>query len=197
MTPEAVSRYHGSVLGGEFRDGQFTPFPNGGLEFLLTIDTSRRFLIEFEIEGNIAHWNRGEHDGGKSSLFTMYEDSRRYYLNLQRMYAHYRGGGIFRMILGDRKNILDNAGFLVTAPDISGGYSMKHWGDERHRFQIIVEGNRCQLKIDDFQSRWSRAPYGISGQRRVKFILGNRELRVIGTGQGAITRFQRIKILYM
>jgi hypothetical protein len=86
---------------------------------------------------------------------------------------------------------------LVTHRDISGHYSMKQWGNERHHFQIIVAGQRCQLKIDDYESKWATAPAGIGGQKQVRFILGNRELSRLGMGQGVETRFQRVKLRYL
>jgi hypothetical protein len=184
-------------LGGTFDNGRFAPSSTGGIEFSFTIDASRQFVVDFELEGNIPHWEKGEHDGGKPSLFTMYETGGHYYLNLQRMYRDYRGGGVFRVILGDRSELRDNAAFLPTVGGF-GAYSMQHWGDEQHRFQIVVKRNQCQLKIDDnYISNWVRAPYDISGQRQVKFVLGNRESSALGYGQGALTRFRKVRILYL
>jgi hypothetical protein len=194
MTPEGVSGYHGDLLGGKYQDGQFIPSATGGIEFSLTIDTSRRFAIDFVIEGNIPNWHKGEHDGGKPSLFTMEALDGSYYLNLQRMYVDYRGGGLFRVLFGPRSN---NTSSLVTHRDLAGHYDMKNWGDEPHHFQLIVGGHKCQLKIDTYQSKWTTAPSGISGQKQIRFILGNRELSRLGMGQGVETRFQRVKILYL
>jgi hypothetical protein len=195
MTPENVSKYQGRDRGGNYQAGQYTPAPTGGIEFSLRVDMSRNFVIEFEIEGNIPNWHKGENEGGKPSLFTMEAVDGSYYLNLQRMYVDYRGGGLFRILFGPRSN---NTVSLVTHRDISGHYSMKPWGNERHHFQVIVAGQRCQLKIDsDYQSRWASAPAGIGGQKQVRFILGNRELSRLGMGQGVGTRFQRVKIQYI
>ena len=117
-----------------------------------------------------------------------------YYLNLQRMYVDYRGGGLFRVLFGPRSN---NTSSLITHRSLSGHYDMKNWGDEPHHFQVIVGGYKCQLKIDSYQSKWTTAPPGISGQKQLRFILGNRELSRLGMGQGVETRFQRVKILYI
>ena len=98
------------------------------------------------------------------------------------------------MLFGPRSNRTVS---LVTHRDISGHYSMKQWGNERHHFQIVVAGQRCQLLIDkDYQSKWATAPDRIAGHKHMRFILGNRELSRLGMGQGVETRFQRVKITY-
>ena len=196
MTSDAVAQYNGTNRGGAFSNGTFAPTSTGGLTFPLTIDASRSFVVEFELEGDIPNWEKGEHDGGKPSLFTMAETNGTYYLNLQRMYNGYRGSGVFRVILGDRVDLKDNAAFLPTSAGF-GAYSMRDWGDEVHWMQVSVSGNRCRLRIDNnYVSSEASAPYGISRQRRVTFVLGNREVGALGMRQGALTRFRKLKIAY-
>jgi hypothetical protein len=197
ITEENVAQYQGASLGGTFYNGQFTPSSTGGLEFPLTINVSKNLMIEFEIEGNIPNWDRGEDNGGKVSLLTIQEDGGTYYLSLQRMDGDYRGGGLFRVILGDKSNILtQGAAFLITHENLAGQYSMEDWGDEQHQFQLSIQGNDAQMNIDSYSSNRASAPYSISGQRQVTFVLGNRESSKVSLGEAALTRFQRVRIFY-
>ena len=196
MTQNTVVAFHGVNYGGAFRNGTFTPTETGGLAFPLTLNAGTSFVVEFELEGNIPHWDKGEHDGGKPSLFTIAETNGTYYLNLQRMYYGYRGSGVFRVILGDRTELKGNAAFLPTV-DGFGAYSMVDWGDEAHVFQVHVTGNQCQLHIDDdYTSSTASAPYRIMGTRQVTLMLGNRELTKQSLGQGALTRFRSLRMYY-
>lgn len=197
MTAQLVAQYGGTMRGGAFQNGQYISSANGGIIVPLTINVGRSFTVEFEIEGNIANWQKGEDNGGKVSLFTIKGNSNNYYVSLQRMYRDYRGGGLFRLILGDRRNILDEGGaFLITHSSISGSYSTHNWGSEAHEFKVSLSGGSCQLEIDSFTSRPASAGYSISGQRRVTLVIGNREAESIGYGQGALTRFRKFKVTY-
>lgn len=197
MTAQLVAQHGGTVRGGAFQNGRYLSSSNGGIIVPLTINAGRSLTVEFEIEGNIANWQKGENNGGKVSLFTMKGNGNNYYVSLQRMYRDYRGGGLFRLILGDRRNILDEGGaFLITHSSISGNYSMENWGSEPHEFKVSLSGGSCQLEIDSFNSRPASARYSISGQRRVTLVIGNREAESIGYGQGALTRFRKFKVTY-
>ncbi len=197
MTEPLVAQYSGTIWGGSFQNGQYLSSPNGGIIVPLTINVERAFTIEFEIEGNIANWRRAEHAGGKVSLLTLEGIGNDYYAALQRMPEEYRGGGIFRLILGDCQDILDRGGaFLMTHASLAGAYSMGNWGTEPHKFKIVFDGNRCQMDIDSYQSNFSSAPYSISGQRQINLVIGNREPEAFSRGEGAITRFRRFKIQY-
>ncbi|GAK58090.1 hypothetical protein U27_05063 [Candidatus Vecturithrix granuli] len=197
MTSEYVAKYKGSVVGGTFSDGQFSPSSTGGIKFPLSVDVSKKLKIEFEIEGNIPNWNKSENNGGKVSLFTMAENSGTYYLSLQRMDREYRGGGLFRVILGDRADMrADGAAWLITHRDLAGQYSMNNWGSEQHQFEVITQGNSARLYIDSYRSRSATAPYTMSGRHNVTFVLGNREPSRIFLGEGALTRFLRLRISY-
>lgn len=197
MTSEYVAKYKGSVVGGSFSGGQFSPSSTGGIKFPLSVDSSKKLKIEFEIEGNIPNWNSTEKNGGKVSLFTMAENSGTYYLALQRMDREYRGGGLFRVILGDRADMrADGAAWLITHRDLAGQYSMSNWGSERHQFEVIAQGNSARLYIDSYRSRSISAPYSISGRHNVTFVLGNRESSRMSLGEGALTRFLRLRITY-
>ena len=193
MTPDSVAKAGGRVLGGSFQDGEFLSSAHGGLAFQLAVNTSRAIRIEFELAGNIANWQRGETDGGKVAVLTIHGGT--YYFSLQRHERHYRGGGLFRGILADRPDPLkQGAAFLITSSDISGYYSMANWGNETHEFAVTLQGGSCQLEIDSYTSRPASAPYGIGGSKNVTFVLGNRELSRIFLGEGAQTRFLRVKV---
>jgi hypothetical protein len=195
MTEELVRKNGGASRGGQFLgSGQFKPTPTGGLVFTKTIDTSRKFCFEFDIEGNIPNWQLGEHDGGKVCLFTLKELGGSYRLWFQRMRGDYRGGGRFRMMLEDRPN---GQSFLITIGDLSGEYSMANWGDEPHHFEILVHGNSTQLKIDQFTSRPAWTSYPISGTRQLQVVIGNRHTEQMGLGNGALTRFKRARLYYV
>ena len=76
----------------------------------------------------------------------MQEHGGAYYLALQRMDREYRGGGLFRVILGDRADMrADGAAWLITHRDLAGHYSMQDWGSERHQFEVKVEGKHQPL----------------------------------------------------
>lgn len=197
MTSEHVAKYNGDVVGGTLSGGQFTPSSTGGIKFPLSVDTSEKLKIEFEIEGNIPNWNKSENNGGKVSLFTMIENSGTYYLSLQRMDREYRGGGLFRVILGDRADMrADGAAWLITHRNLAGHYSMSNWGNEQHQFEVITQGNSVRLYIDSYRSRSTTAPYTMSGRHNVTFVLGNREPSRISLGEGALTKFLRLRISY-
>jgi len=197
MTPETVSQAGGRVVGGTFGNGSFRPSQTGGIEFTLPLDTSRPYCIECELEGSIPNWHLGEKNGGKTSLFTVREVQGNYYVSLQRMYAEYRGGGRFRVLLTDRADpVHQGAAWLLTIPDLSGDYTMRHWGNESHHLKMLVHGNRCQLIIDDFHSQWAIAPYDIGGQRQVNIMLGNREPAYLFLEEAALTHFTRFKVSY-
>ena len=197
MTAKTVAQSGGSMTGGSFANRQYLSTSNGGIVFPITLDIGRSISIEFELEGNIANWQRSEHSGGKVSLLTLEGSGNYYYMALQRMPEEYRGGGVFRIILGDRKNILDQGGaFLITHAALAGAYSMENWGSEPHEFKVLLDGNRCQLNIDSFSSNFAAAPYSISGQRRINLVIGNREPGALGRGEGAVTRFNKFKVQY-
>ncbi|PIE36107.1 hypothetical protein CSA56_01455 [candidate division KSB3 bacterium] len=197
MAREQIAKARGKVIGGNFQNDRFTPTPNGGIEFTLSLDTSRRYYVAFDLEGNIPNQYLGDLNGGKVFPFTIHDIDGNYCLSFQRMYSTYRGGSRFRVLLSDRPDpVEDGAAWLVTSPDISGDYTMRHWGEERHHIEIHVHGRRCQLRIDDFVSKWAQAPYPIGGQRQVHVVLGNREPRYYGAGQAALTQFVRFKVGY-
>lgn len=199
ITAAAVAQTGGRLLGGTHRDsGQFTPTPNGGIAWTFTLDADRHYVIECDLEGNIPHWALGEQDGGKVSLFTIDQTQGNYYLSVQRMYGSYRGGGRFRVILTDRQEpTQEGAAWLITSADLGGDYSMARWGNEPHHLEVHVSGNRCQLQIDQYASKWASAPFPIHGQRAVEFVLGNRESSRIDLGEAALTRFICLKCAYL
>ena len=199
VTAETISKAGGRLIGGAFlADGQFTPTLTGGLEFPLTLDASRPYVVEMDIEGNIPNWHLGEENGGKVSLFTIQEERGFYYVSLQRMDGAYRSGGRFRLFITDRRNACEEgAGWLITIPDLSGEYHMRDWGNEPHHIEAIMRENRCQLKIDRYVSTWAIAPFAIGGQRSVKLIIGNREPNYLFLEEAALTRFKRFKVMYI
>ena len=197
MTEANVAKYNGHLYGGYYQNGQFVSTSTGGIVIPLTLNVGRSYSIEFEIEGNIANVYGGEHNGGKVSLVTISGRGSNYYMSLQRMYYHYRGGGVFRVMLADRSDILGGGtAFLITHSSLAGGYSMTNWGSEAHDFNLGISGNSCQLQIDDFVSASATASYGISGSRSVELVIGNRESSRINAGQGAETRFSKFKLSY-
>lgn len=196
-TEELVRQQGGKDYGGTFQNGRYTPSNRGGIGFEKTIDTSRKFMIELELDGNIANVHRtGENDGGKVSLFDIKEQGGSYYLGLQRMHKEYRGGGLFRFILTNNYGSTEGAAWLITASGLAGNYSTFDWRDEPHKIQIIIAGNTCHLRIDDrYQSRAVTCSGHISGVKRVEILLGNRLDRM--ANQQAITNFKRFKIVYL
>jgi len=199
ITAETVAQSRGRLLGGNYlQAGQFKPTPTGGIAWAFTLDANRQYMIELDIEGNIPNWTLEEPNGGKVSLCTIAQTQGNYYLSVQRMYASYRGGGRFRVILTDRKDpVKEGAAWLITSSDLAGDYSMARWGSEPHHFEVHVIGNRCQLKIDQYTSKWATAPFPIGGQRSVEFILGNRESSRLGLEEAALTRFVHMKCRYL
>ena len=192
MWPEDVARHHGQLVGGTYNGGIFTNIGTGGIEFPLTLDVSRQVVVEFEIEGNIANWQSSEHNGGKVGIFHLKGEGNNYYVSFQRMYYSYKnaGGGLFRVIVADRGDILSGgSGFLITS------YSMRSWGSEIHAFKVVLQGNHCQLFIDNQSVGSVSSQYGISGNRRVTLMLGNRVGKT-SQGEGAITRFRNLKLYY-
>ena len=199
ITAETVSNAGGKLRGGAYlSSGQFTPTLTGGLEFALTLDASRPYRVEMDIEGNIPNWPLGEENGGKVSLFTIQQEQGFYCVSLQRMYGEYRGGGRFRLFVTDRRDPREEgAAWLVTIPDLSGDYHCRNWGNEPHHFEAIIHGNRCQLNIDRYVSKWAIAPFAVGGQRKVALMIGNREPKRLFLEEAALTRFQRFKIAYI
>lgn len=199
ISSETVTQTNGRLLGGSYLDaGQFKPTPGGGIAWSFTLDATHHYMISCDIEGNIPNWTLEEPNGGKVSLCTIAQRQGNYYLSVQRMYASYRGGGRFRVILTDRKDpVKEGAAWLITSSDLAGDYSMTRWGNEPHHLEVHVIGNRCQLKIDQYTSKWATAPFPIGGQRSVEFILGNRESSRLGLEEAALTRFARVKCAYL
>ena len=194
FTPEIVQQLGGKSHGGDFDNGRFKPSNRGGIEFEKTIDVGRKFVIDFTIEGSIANVNGGEMDGGKVSLFEMLHG--KYNLSLQRMYRDYRGGGLFRVIITNNYGSTEGGGYLITASGLAGKYTMDTWGAEPHRFRIIVQGNTCQLLIDDdFKSKSVACAGSASGVKPLKIMIGNRLDRI--ANQHAITQFKQFKIAYV
>ena len=193
MTPEIVQQQQGRNHGGSFKNGTYTPSDGGGLEFVREVDFDKQFEIEFEIEGNIANSHLGEMNGGKVSLFTILQQNGPYYLGLQRMRYEYRGGGTLRVMVTHNYGSEHGAGFIITAPEISGHYTTLNWGNEPHRFKLLVKGNRCRLFIDDsYTSPWTWSTGGVRGKRRVSFMIGNRIPPM--AKQHPITRYKWVKI---
>lgn len=193
MTPEIVKQQQGRNHGGTFNNGTYTPSDRGGLEFVREVDFDRQFQIEFEIEGNIANSHLGEMNGGKVSLFTILQQNGPYYLGLQRMRYEYRGGGTLRVMVTHNYGSEHGAGFIITVPELSGHYTTLNWGNEPHRFKLLVKGNRCRLFIDgNYSSPWAWSTGGVRGKRRVSFMLGNRVPPM--SKQHPITRYKWVKI---
>lgn len=186
FTPEAVQRYQAYLHGGDFHDGAFTPSNRGGLEFEFSLDTHRDFVIEIELDGNIANSHvEDSQGGGKVTLFELNEIDGPYLMACQRMNHGYRGTGVFRT----------GPGYLITTADLSGAYSMSHWGNEPHTLTFKAQGENYQMTIDDdFTSRWERGlePHGVV---QVRFMFGNRIQRI--PNQHCITNFRRLKIAYV
>ncbi|GAK52276.1 hypothetical protein U14_03527 [Candidatus Moduliflexus flocculans] len=199
ITAATVAQTNGRLLGGNYLDpGQFKPTPTGGLAWTFALDAARHYMIACDLEGNIPNWALEESNGGKVSLCTIRQAQGNYYLSVQRMYGSYRGGGRFRVILTDRKEpTKEGAAWLITTSDLAGDYSMTRWGNEPHHLEVHVIGNCCQLKIDQYTSKWATAPFPIGGQRSVEFILGNRESSRLGLEEAALTRFARVKCVYL
>jgi hypothetical protein len=191
----ATVKQKGGILhGGTFDKGTFTPSNQGGIEFLFNLDVGRNYVVEMEIEGNIANVNANEESGGKVALFDMEsENSGPYNLQFQRMEAEYRGGGRFRVILGTADT--NQSAFLITTADLSGEYSMKNWGNEPHALKIEASGTRCRLTIDKYVSKWVPVPTPLSGAQEVFIMIGNRAQRY--SNQHAITRFKRFRVGYV
>lgn len=194
FTPEIIKQLGGKSHGGDFSDGRFKPSNRGGIEFEKTIDVGRKFMLDFTIEGNIANVNGGEMDGGKVSLFDILHGT--FNLSMQRMYRDYRGGGLFRIIITNNYGSTEGGGYLITANGLAGKYTIYDWGNEPHRFRVIVQGNTCQLLIDDgFKSKSISCSGSISGAKPLKIMIGNRLDRI--PNQHAITRFTCFKIEYV
>ena len=193
MTPEIVKQQGGRNHGGTFNNGTYTPSDRGGIEFIRDVDFDKLFQIEFEIEGNVANSHLGEMNGGKVSFFTILQQNGPYYLGLQRMRYEYRDGGTLRVMVTHNYGSEHGAGFIITAPEISGRYTTLNWGDEPHRFKLQVKGNRCRLSLDnDYTSPWTWSSGGVRGKRRVSFMIGNRVPPM--TKQHPITRYKWVKI---
>ena len=113
------------------------------------------------------------------------------------MHKEYRGGGIFRFILTNNYGSTEGAAWLITASGLAGSYSTFDWGDEPHKIQIIIDGNVCQLRIDDsYKSRSIKCSGSISGTKQMEIVLG----KSFGDrlpNQHAITNFKRFKIEYL
>ncbi len=193
MTSEIVQQQQGRDHGGTFKNGTYTPSNRGGLEFIREVDFDKQFEIEFEIEGNLANPHLGEMNGGKVSLFTILQQNGPYYLGLQRMRYEYRGGGTLRVMVTHNYGSEHGAGFIITTPEISGHYTTLKWGNEPHRFKLLVKGNRCRLFVDNnYTSPWTWSTGGVRGKGRVSFMIGNRVPPM--TKQHPITRYKWVKI---
>lgn len=192
FSSDLIKQKQGIFHGGSYQNGTFTPSNRGGIEFQFNLDTGRNFVVEMEIEGNIANAHLGEQDGGKVALFDIGEaHNGPYNLQFQRMYASYRGGGRFRVILGIDSH---QSAFLITTPDLAGDYSMKNWGPEPHKLKVEVSGSRCRLIIDQYVSKWISGPIPIGGTRQVILMIGNRLERY--DNQHAITMFKHFRLTY-
>ncbi|GAK58094.1 hypothetical protein U27_05067 [Candidatus Vecturithrix granuli] len=194
FTSEIIKQLGGKSYGGDFSNGRFKPSNKGGIEFEKTIDVGRKFMIDFTIEGNIANVNGGEMDGGKVSLFDILHG--KFNLSMQRMYRDYRGGGLFRVIITNNYGSTEGGGYLITGSKLAGNYTIYDWGDEPHRFRIIVQGSTCQLLIDDsYKSKTVSCSGSVSGAKPLKIMIGNRLDRI--SNQHAITWFKCFKIEYL
>jgi hypothetical protein len=196
FTREIVKQAGGQDDGVKYDKGMFRPENKGGVELVQTIDTSRRILIEFEVEGNIANAGGEELGGGKVSLIDIMEQGGRYYMSLQRMHHKYRGGGRLRLLITNNRGSSHGAAFIVSAPGMAGDYSTLRWGNEPHRFGIILHSNRAQLSVDnDYRSKEGKARGPISGNKRVSIMIGNRVGRK--RNQHAVTWFKNFTMKYV
>lgn len=189
FTPENVQAAGGKNMGGEFLHGMYTPSNGGGIEVTFDMDTSRKVLLDFEIEGNIANIEKLELEGGKVSLFDIRELSGGYYATLQRMSSDYRGGGKMRAVLTDHYGETEGAAFLVSWND-----STSNWGDEAHRIQVSLHGRMAEMVFDGRVWGTGSAGHEISGVKRMTLVIGNRVDR--SPNQHAITRFKWFTVKY-
>jgi hypothetical protein len=179
--------------GGSFSNGTYIPANRGGLEFKLNLDISRSYVIEMDIEGNIAFVDKLEDAGGKANLLGAVESGGPFWISFQRREADYRGGGRFRFTLSIRGET--GSAMVITTPELSGEYSTKNWGNEPHKLKVEVTGNRCRLLIDqNYVSKWAQATSPAAGIKSLTLLLGNSTDRF--DKQHAVTQFRRFKISY-
>lgn len=183
-----IAQKGGTDFGGEFSNGMYKPRNQGGIQFNLTIDTARKYSIEFEINGGLANWQLGGENGGRIVLFgTTSPDG--YWLMIQRMEGDETfGPGKFR-------------GYFAYsdwnyASNVIPNYSMQDWKTEPHRFKMIVEKNTFYYYIDDFQTAMGGGSPVLmpQGTKQITFMLGNDIDRL--PNFNAVTYFKWLKIAY-
>ena len=191
MTRDLVRAQGGRPVKAKFNSGAFSPEPEGGLVFPLSLNTNRPIVIEFDVRGPILpKYTLPELGGGKVALMAF--KGSNYMMTLQRMHGGYRNSdGVFRLMYGAESN----PAIVITLGGFSGHYSTANWrSGEIHHVTIRLQQGGIQLSVDGYTSKKAQVRSSISGNKQVGFVLGNRAEDKMGAGQAAQTEFLNLKI---